>query len=114
MIIATLRSQWCRVFVSPQAGAVSLSKAGQSPQVSGPVGQRTVSTLQLKPEPKRLGMIRNGLFIRRCKRHIPASADKAGDVVGDLDPGSELAAVLRVGGISRHGLGELKPEKVLA
>jgi tRNA pseudouridine55 synthase len=69
---------------------------------------------QIRLDATQLEMVRNGRSIRRFRHHLPPAAEKRGDVIYGMDPGHDLAVILKVGTINHHGLVELKPSKVLS
>lgn len=88
--------------------------AGDTPRdLLLPLGAIAPEEARIRLDATQLAMVRNGRSIRRFKHHLPPTAEKRGDVIYGMDPGHDLAVILKVGAVNQHGLVELKPAKVL-
>lgn len=90
-----------------------MSDGGSADQLLRPLSAVAPDERSLELDATQLAMVRNGQSIRRFKHHLPPGAEKRGDIVFGLDPGRDLAVVLKVVGVNQHSLVELRPHKVI-
>jgi tRNA pseudouridine55 synthase len=90
-----------------------MSGGGTADELLRPLSSVAPDERSLELDATQLAMVRNGQSIRRFKHHLPPGAEKRGDIVFGLDPGRDLAVVLKVAGVNQHSLVELRPHKVI-